>query len=180
VINREYLDECFLYNEETGELIWKTRPREHFQTERCCNHTNSRQAGKVAGSYHRQKSRGGHRKIVVSVDGVLYHAHNLIWTLVNGYYPLDYNMVVDHINGDGFDNRLVNLRCVTQKDNMRNLKKYRTNTTGVTGVSFNKGKCKWEVYISRKYIASFVDFNEAVECRKKLEIEKDYHENHGR
>ena len=52
-------------------------------------------------------------------------------------------MVVDHINGDGLDNRRVNLRIVRPRDNIRKARMYVTNTSGFRGVStFGKSK-KW-------------------------------------
>lgn len=55
--------------------------------------------------------------------------------------------VVDHINGDGLDNRRSNLRIASRQDNCRNSKKPRTNTSGLKGVSFRKDNKKWASYI---------------------------------
>ena len=45
---------------------------------------------------------------------------------------------VDHISGDTRDNRKSNLREVTVQENMLNLQKKSTNTSGIRGVSFCK------------------------------------------
>jgi AP2 domain len=48
------------------------------------------------------------------------------------------HMKVDHINRRPFDNRVHNLRIVTQKMNDRNRKKPMTNTSGFMGVCKNR------------------------------------------
>jgi hypothetical protein len=47
-------------------------------------------------------------------------------------------LVVDHINTKSFDNRLENLRVVTQKVNTQNKTKPKNNTSGNMGVSKRK------------------------------------------
>lgn len=48
-----------------------------------------------------------------------------------------------------------------------------TNTSGVTGVSFNKKSDKWEAYIGidnkRIHLGKFNDFEDAVSARKEAE-----------
>src|SRR5574344_1302615 len=65
-------------------------------------------------------------------------------------YVVGYNgdMVVDHINGNPLDNRKENLRICEQKYNVLNKKIPTNNTSGVAGVSWNKEKSKWEVYVA--------------------------------
>ena len=45
------------------------------------------------------------------------------------------NMCIDHINRHTFDNRLENLRIVTNQENNRNASKRHDNTSGIAGVS---------------------------------------------
>lgn len=55
---------------------------------------------------------------------------------------------VDHINGNGLDNRKINLRIVNRNQNMRNLTRTRiNNTSGYRGVSYDKREQKWIAYI---------------------------------
>lgn len=70
--------------------------------------------------------------------------HRLVWMLFNG--PIDHNLVVDHINGIMTDNRIINLRAVTQATNSRNMSKSVANTSGVTGVCLHREdywKAQW-------------------------------------
>jgi hypothetical protein len=46
----------------------------------------------------------------------------------------------DHINGDSLDNQRGNLRPATRLQNLRNRKKFKTNTSGFTGVCFYKNR----------------------------------------
>jgi len=51
--------------------------------------------------------------------------------------------VVDHINGNPLDNRRCNLRACTHQQNMWNMKKPITNTTGYKGVCKHKRSGKF-------------------------------------
>lgn len=62
--------------------------------------------------------------------------------------PIPKGMVVDHINGDGLDNRRCNLRLATPAQNSANQKRMSTNTTGFKGVSFYKRMGRWRATIT--------------------------------
>lgn len=83
------------------------------------------------------------------------------------------NMVVDHVNGDITDNRKANLRVCTQHDNSMNCKISKNNTSGCTGVVWNKGKKKWTAQICYNYktycLGHFNKFDDAVKARKEAE-----------
>ncbi len=52
----------------------------------------------------------------------------------------DPSIFVDHINGNGLDNRKSNLRQCTNQQNLMNRGKQKNNTTGYKGVCFYKNK----------------------------------------
>lgn len=58
-------------------------------------------------------------------------------------------LVVDHINGDPLDNRRCNLRVCTQKQNIWNRKKPKSNTSGFKGARLDKKTGKWIAYIAK-------------------------------
>jgi len=54
---------------------------------------------------------------------------------------------VDHINGDGLDNRRANLRLCSPHNNKKNRRINRNNTTGFKGVTFHKKAKKYQSVI---------------------------------
>lgn len=79
----------------------------------------------------------------IRVCGRLYKAHRLAWLYVYGEMPV----VIDHINGVKSDNRILNLRNCTSKQNAENQKLRSNNKTNHRGVywSSNEGKYKAQV-----------------------------------
>lgn len=73
-------------------------------------------AGKVAGFF---KNKGGYSE--TRINKITYKNHRLIWCLHNKC-DLTNNLVIDHIDGNPSNNNILNLRLVSQKENMNNIK----------------------------------------------------------
>ena len=83
----------------------------------------------------------GYRQLYVG--GKPYLLHRLIWLFFHGKEP----EVVDHVNGDVYDNRIENLQDCTQSVNIAKSKLFNTNKTGYRGVHYNKNAGKYESYV---------------------------------
>jgi hypothetical protein len=83
------------------------------------------------------------------LDKRKYYAHRLAWLYVHGEMP----KVVDHINGDTSDNRLTNLRNVSQAENLQNITRpSRNSTSGFLGVTKKRKKWTASVSLNNKHI----------------------------
>ena len=136
--------------------------------------------GRFSGKAGVRVGSGGY--VYVSLLGTNYVGHRLAWFLHHGECPA--RMQIDHINGIRHDNRLRNLRLVTAKKNARNSKKRRDNTSGVTGVGWDKARRNWRAQIAlngkNKHLGSFSSIADAVHARRKAEKKYGFHPNHGR
>lgn len=78
------------------------------------------------------------------------------------------DMVVDHINGDGLDNRKGNLRVCTNTQNIQSRLTFKNNSSGQKGVCYRKDSRKWRARLGvrGKYITlgNFETFEEAKRC----------------
>lgn len=158
----EYLD----YDPNTGHLTWRKKL--------CSKVVVGRRAGTKV------KNRDNR---IIKIFGQVFIEHRLIWFYVHGYYPKP-NEHIDHINHDEQDNRIANLRLVTQRENNKNQSKRFNNTTGVTGVwlSTRNGAKKYmaEIYTGNGRLRkSFYTLEEAKNQRKLWEVQYGYHPNHG-
>ena len=181
MLSQQYLKECFDYNPDTGDLIWKKRPRSHFNSTGGMRSFNARFPNEIAGFFLRSKK---HNIIYrnIRLKGKSYLIHRVIWMLVYGKFP---ESQIDHINRNGLDNRILNLREVTASENCKNRGLKSSNKTGITGVYFHKLTKKWAAQISFKngrnyHIGLYVDFFEACCARKAAEYNAGFHENYGR
>lgn len=154
------------YNSETGLMYWKTRPAEMFKSSQQVAHAaswNSRFSGKLAFTAF---DAYGYR--IGAIFNVLHKAHRVAFAIHYGRWPVEQ---IDHVNGDPADNRIVNIREATNKENQRNRGIRSTNTSGCTGVCWHKLSGKWHARAqgsdgSGKHLGLFDSFDDAVAARE--------------
>lgn len=66
------------------------------------------------------------------------------------------NFEIDHINHKPWDNRRCNLRIVKHSENLKNQKIKSSNSSGFSGIWFDKYKKKWVSEIKYNYIKCFL------------------------
>jgi len=165
--SQEHLKSILDYSPETGVFKWKVY-RSH-----------NAKVGDVAGSIYRNSENQTYYRII-SINNKQEPAHRLAYLYVTGNYPKN---KIDHVDGDGLNNRIDNLRDVTDAENAKNKRLSVKNKSGMNGVSWDKANKKWVVRISAngKYlnIGRFARKGEAISVRAKADKEYGYHENHG-
>ena len=100
-----------------------------------------------------------------------FYAHRLIWVWMTGKQPED----IDHIDGNGLNNKWDNLRSVAHRINGKNQKRHVTNTSGTGGVTYRKDTNKWRarIMVDDKSInlGSFESKEDAIAVRLAAEYE---------
>lgn len=164
VITQELLKQLLHYDPETGVFTWRVA-------------RGGSQVGDVAGH---ECFKGTKAYIIMGINGRIDRAHRLAFVYMTGDWPND---EVDHINGDGTDNRWDNLRDATRVENCRNMRLHNHNTSGVSGVSWRKQRDKWRAYITVENrqinLGHFTEWWDAVCARKSAERHYGFHPNHG-
>lgn len=164
-VTQEQLKSLLSYNTKTGE----------FTSIKAVGHNGNWKAGRKVGYLDRSNGY-----IKISLLGKKHYAHRLAWLYVYGHLPKE---KIDHINHDRMDNRLSNLRVVSDLESARNCSKCKSNTSGFTGVTWDKNLSKWvvRIMVNRKnlHIGVFEDIEIAKIARKEAEKEYGFHKNHG-
>jgi hypothetical protein len=136
--------------------------------------TGNARVGRVAGCIVDK----GYR--LIGINGQGYRAHRLAWLYVYGTFP---EGQIDHINHNPDDNRIDNLRDVSNQENHRNKGTQKNNKSGCHGVSRQKNTGKWlaRIKVSGRgiHLGTFPSFSDAKTARKAAEVEYGFHPNHG-
>ncbi len=149
------LNELFSLDHETGELIRKVST------------SSNAQSGARAGSRNKVS---GYRHL--RIDGVLYKEHRVVYYMATGEDPG--SLHIDHIDTNKTNNRPANLQLVTNQVNLQAKTVSKYNTSGFTGVYFDKRDNKWVAQIKidgrKRSLGRFADFEDACTARIKAEL----------
>jgi hypothetical protein len=118
---REHLD----YNPVTGDITIKKRWHKRHTV------IVGKTIGYLSNGYLRTE-----------VNKKSFFIHRVAYAIYHGILPVDGD-IIDHINGNPFDNRIENLRECNNSQNQQNSRRPKSNTSGVKGVAWCKQKQKW-------------------------------------
>lgn len=115
----------------------------------------------------------GYKSVTLRKDGKpkSLKVHKLVAINFLNHIPNGMNSVIDHIDGNKLNNNINNLRIVSQRKNMSNMK--RQTYSKYVGVSFDKRSNKWVSNIrlegKGKFLGSFkCELSAAYAYNKKL------------
>jgi hypothetical protein len=136
------------YNKDTGKVYWKEG-------------LGHRYSGKEAGCIYDEDRQ----RFKIKYNNKRYFRARLAWVIHYGEEPKG---LIDHINGEQWDDRLVNLRDVTSTENSLNCRKSRRNKTGITGV-FQDKYGSYKVTYRKTYLGTYKSLEDAREAREAAE-----------
>lgn len=133
--------------------------------------------GKILGSISKKQGRCSTDYYTIAIDKKSYQAHRIIMFYMLGT-SFDQDLVVDHKDGNGLNNKWNNLEQKTQSGNAKNQKIDASKTKSkVTGITKDKNG-KWMVRIGhenkRIYIGTYGSWFESVCARKSAEVKYGY------
>ena len=150
-ITQKYIKSLFTYRD--GNLYWRV------------SLNRSIKIGSKAGSL----KRIGYYKI--GINGKTYLNHRLIYLYHYGFIPKQ----IDHIDNNKLNNKIENLREITNSQNHMNQKSHKNSASKYKGVSWYKRINKWRVQIQinnkNKHLGYFDDEINAAKVYNKKAIE---------
>lgn len=173
-INQATLMSLIHYDLETGIFRWKSRPSTLFKSERACNSWNGKYSGEIAGC----KNDAGYIVITLKYPKrKCYKAHRLAWLYIHGNMPDD---LIDHKDMDRSNNRIDNLRDVTNSVNLQNISKPRADnkSSRYLGVSYCKRTQKYRasIVVNGKYKSLKYHDDEETAYNAYLKAKHELHE----
>jgi hypothetical protein len=175
----KWLYECFELDADTGTLVWKMRPLHHFTSPQYQKRHHTVHAGTEVGNISSQ----GYRVVCVTWEGtrLQWSQHRIVWAMHYGQWP---TKALDHIDGNKTNNVITNLREVTDKENSKNRRISKNNTSGHMGVFLDKRSNKWRAEIRVSGISiglgTHPNIEDAIAARQAAEIKYGFHKNHGK
>jgi len=124
-ITPELLRQLMRYEPESGKLFWLNRSGSIVPDLRERNSWNARYAGKEVGAVN------GKGYLTLEILRSSQKAHRVAWAIYYGEWP---NGLIDHINGDRTDNRILNLRVVTIGESAKNRGLQKNNPSGYSAL----------------------------------------------
>ena len=131
-LTKEYLNWLFDYDQERGVLIWKNHWNDRSRT---------RFVGKLACSVYKNNNTS---YATVMINKKRFKVHRLIWLLEKNEQPI----LIDHIDGNGLNNHISNLRSVSPRGNAQNMTRHRLKK--LVGASWDSTRLKWKSQITIK------------------------------
>lgn len=120
---------------------------------------------------------GGDGYRTIGINGLSYKEHRLIWIFFNG--PIKKGLEIDHKFRNKLDNRIESLRCGTHRNNQQNTSRYKNNSSGYKGVTFEnrtkKPVAKIMVNGKRIHLGTFNTVAEAA-CAYRIAATRHYGE----
>jgi len=127
----KYLKEIFDYDPITGDITRKISKSNRSKA-------NSLLRAKLFDRYYYTSFTFNGNKVRVL-------AHRLAWKL---FYEEDPPQIIDHVDGNGLNNKISNLRKATHGQNMLNSKISKNNKSGYKGVVYLKRERKWRASVN--------------------------------
>jgi hypothetical protein len=134
-------------------LRWK-----QDKLDRCGRPTVIRKGAEAGYKSYQKSGMGGYWKI--QFEGKVYAVHRLIFAMFyEDFNIMDKSKIVDHLDRNPFNNLITNLAIKTYRENCQNKSKHRNNSSGITGVyydrSTNSWKASWHNEMGKQILKSF-------------------------